>query len=300
MSVRTIVLVSIVAVLLIALTVVTGLRSGDATPTPDSGPVSADRPVLLMQVTGPDGYATGNAVLTATLVANTPAMSTPPAPSGAVAFIPASLLVAVSPDDSTQVVTLGRTPLLPDTLDAVRGVRATLDIRVDAGLTVDRLALAGLVDAVDGVVVDVPEAILVPVDDTVVSVPAGRVRMGGLLAADYATLRSAGDTDASRTARFAAVLLAILPRLPDEPERMRQVLTSLGFLAVSTVPTDDLIGPLVALGDAARADALTVSEVPTRIVRDGARPASVLAPDASEALVEFPPADQSAPADMAG
>ena len=281
MNARTIVLVSIVAVVLVALTVVTGLRGEDANPSPNPQPTLAGGDVILLQVTAADGYAVDNALLTAS--------EAPTDPAGAVSFVPASLLVPVSPDDSLAEATLGRTAQLPDTLDAVAGIEGALDVRVDAGLTLDRLALAGLVDAVDGVPVEVPEETALEIDDSVIVVPPGEVRMGGLLAAEYATARLPGDSEDARERRFAAVLLPLLVRLPDTPERMRQVLTSLGSLAVSTLPTDALVPPLVGLGEAARAAALTVTSVPTLTVRDGARPASVPAPDAAAALAAFPP-----------
>ena len=255
-------------------------------PAPDPGPQPSPSPTpveqtLLLQVLDADSYALGNVVIGIE----------PAGQPEATTFlqVPASLLVPVG-DDS---VTLGLTPAAPDTLAAVKGVSQELSLRLDAGLTLDRLAFAGLVDAVDGIWVKLPAAVVLPRQDgTEVRVLGpGWVKMDGVTAADYVVARIPGEDDAARIERVSAVLDLVLQRLPYEPERMRQLLTSLGSLAQSTVPTEQLVPFLLQVSADVQAKRTRHAVLPVEIIRVGVRPASIPAPDA-EALVQelFPDA----------
>ena len=276
----------VLTVIVGALVVVLGLGglslilSGESEPEPSPSPTST-RPVertLLLQVLDAEGYALGNFVLG---VEQEPDSTT-------VLTVPASLLVGAGDDTRT----LGMTPKSTDTLAAVKGIGATLNLRVDAALTLDRLAFAGLVDAVDGIWVELPTAVRVPE----VGEPAqtrtlgpGWVKLDGLAAADYAVLRLPGEDEQARIARVQQVVGLALEGLPRNAERMRQLLTSLGSLAQSTVPTEELVPFLlqvrwdVNFGDA------RYEVLPVTVVRDGVRPASVPAPGALELVAELFP-----------
>lgn len=255
-------------------------------PAPDPGPQPSPSPTpveqtLLLQVLDADSYALGNVV-----IGIEPAGQ---AETTTFLQVPASLLVPVG-DDS---VTLGLTPAAPDTLAGVKGVSQELSLRLDAGLTLDRLAFAGLVDAVDGIWVKLPAAVVLPRQDgsEVRVLGPGWVKMDGVTAADYVVARIPGEDDAARIARVSAVLDLVLQRLPYEPERMRQLLTSLGSLAQSTVPTEQLVPFLLQVSADVQAKRTQHAVLPVEIIRVGVRPASIPAPDA-EALVQelFPDA----------
>jgi hypothetical protein len=70
-----------------------------------------------------------------------------------------------------------------DTLAAKNGVSTLLRVRIDATLTLDRLALAGLVESVNGITVDLG---------------LGSVTLDGVTAADYATKLRPGESEADR------------------------------------------------------------------------------------------------------
>jgi hypothetical protein len=265
-----------------ALVIVLGLGfvaivRSDGVPAPEPSPTA--QPVeetMLLQVLDGDGYAVGNVVM---------GIEPPEVePLTIMLTVPASLLVAAG-DDS---VTLGATPGLADTLAGVTAIEQGLGVRIDAGLTLDRLAFAGLVDAVDGIWVELDRPILLPAiggDNGRRVLGPGWVKMDGIAAADYAVLRLPGETEADQIERFTGVLATTLERLPRSDDQMRQLLTSLGSLAASTVPTEDLVPFLMTV----RADIdfrrLREETLPVETIRGGARPASVAAPDA-EALVQ--------------
>ena len=269
-------------VIVLGLGLVAIVRS-DGVPSPDPTPTT--QPVeqtLLLQVMDDQGYAVANVVLGIE----------PPAddPFTVMLAVPASLLVSEG-DDS---ITLGLTPQSTDTLAGIAGIEGTLGLRIDAGLTLDRLAFAGLVDAVDGVWVELDRPILLPaIGDEVQRrvLGPGWVKMDGIAAADYAVLRLPGEGESQRIDRFLGLFVDVVDRMPRTEEQMRQLLTSLGSLAQSTVPTEELVPFLIDVRSDVGFGRLRVEVLPVEIIRGGARPASVPAPDA-EALVQslFPDA----------
>jgi hypothetical protein len=282
-----------------ALVIVLGLGfvalvRSEGLPTPAPTPTDLQvEETLLLQVLDADGYARGNVVIGIE----------PPATDPLTVFlaVPASLLVAQG-DDS---VTLGTTPQSADTLAGVKAIEDSLGLRVDAGLTLDRLAFAGLVDAVDGVWVELTRPILLPAigEETRLRVLGpGWVKMDGIAAADYAVLRIPGESETDRIDRFLGVLQDTIERMPRTNDQMRQLLTSLGSLAQSTVPTEELVPFLKSVRSDVDFGDVRTEILPVEIIRGGARPAAVAAPDA-DALVQalFPDARVSADdAEMTG
>ncbi|MFM7599158.1 MAG: LCP family protein [Actinomycetota bacterium] len=276
-----------------ALAIVLGLgaiaivRSGaEPQPEPAPAPAPVER-TLLLQVLDHDGYALGNVVI---------GIEPPGEPQTSTFLeVPSSLLVAVG-DDS---VTLGETPGNTDTLAAVDGLQAALRLRIDAGLTLDRLAFAGLVDAVDGIWVKLPEPIVIAGEEPgeIRRIPAGWIKMDGVTAAEYAILRVPGESDADRMARFTRVLDLVLAQLPVGDERIQQLLTSLGSLAPSTVPTQDLVPFFLEMSSDVRFERTAYAVLPVDVIRVGIRPASVPAPGADILLDQLFP-DARAPVGM--
>ena len=269
-------------VIVLGLGLVSIVRS-DGVPSPDPTPTQEQvEETLLLQVLDADGYARGNVVIGIE----------PPAADPLTVFlaVPASLLVAAG-DDS---VTLGTTPQSADTLAAVTAIEESLGLRVDAGLQLDRLAFAGLVDAVDGVWIELDRPILLPAigeEGRVRVLGPGWVKMDGIAAADYAVLRIPGESEDDRIARFLGLLQEAIERMPRTEDQMRQLLTSLGSLAQSTVPTEELVPFLMSMRSDVEFGHVRTEVLPVEIIRGGARPASIAAPGA-EALVQalFPDA----------
>jgi hypothetical protein len=282
-----------------ALVIVLGLGfvalvRSEGLPTPAPTPTDLQvEETLFLQVLDADGYARGNVVIGIE----------PPATDPLTVFlaVPASLHVAQG-DDS---VTLGATPQAADTLAGVTAIEDSLGLRVDAGLALDRLAFAGLVDAVDGVWVELTRPILLPAigEETRLRVLGpGWVKMDGIAAADYAVLRIPGESETDRIDRFLGVLQDAIERMPRTNDQMRQLLTSLGSLAQSTVPTEELVPFLKSVRSDVDFGDVRTEILPVEIIRGGARPAAVAAPDA-DALVQalFPDARLSADdAEMTG
>lgn len=255
----------------------------EGVPVPEPSPTAVPvEQTLLLQVLDVDGYAVGNVVL---------GIEPPESdPLTVVLAVPASLLVPQG-DDS---VTLGSTPAAADTLAGVAAIEQGLGIRVDAGLTLDRLAFAGLVDAVDGVWVELDRPVLLPAigeADRFRAIGPGWVKLDGIAAADYAVLRLPGESEQDQVERFLGVLEEALLRLPRSADQMRQLLTSLGSLAQSTVPTEDLVPFLMTVRADIDFGRMREEVLPVQIIRGGGRPASVADP-AAEALVQslFPDA----------
>jgi hypothetical protein len=269
-------------VIVLGLGLVSVVRS-DGVPTPNPTPTQQQvEQTLLLQVLDGDGYARGNVVMGIE----------PPGvdPLSVWLAVPGSLLVPQG-DDS---VTLGATPQSADTLAAVSAIESGLGLRIDAGLTLDRLAFAGLVDGVGGVEVDLDRPVLLPAigeEERLRVIGPGRVTLDGIAAADYAVLRIPGEAEEDRIERLLGVLEDAVRLLPRTEEQMRELLTSLGFLAQSTVPTEELVPFLVSVRADVVSGRLRTEVLPVEVIRGGVRPSSVAAPDA-EPLVQslFPDA----------
>lgn len=283
---RRVVLVAVGAlVIVLGLGLVAVVRSeGAPGPQPSPQPETVEE-TLLLQVLDSEGYALGNVVI------GIEPEDSPPLT--VFLALPASTLVPAG-DDS---VTLGSTPSSADTLAAVSAVENGLGLRIDAGLTLDRLAFAGLVDAVDGIWVELDQPVLLPaVDGDWRTVGPGWEKLDGVAAADYATLRIPGEGEQARIDRFLGVLEKTLARLPATREQMRQLLTSLGSLAQSTVPTEDLVPFLMQVSSDVDAEKTRTETLPVEGIRGGLRPASIPTPEAAALLDElFPDARMPSP-----
>lgn len=277
----------VTAVVVGALIVVLGLGGvslvigGEGVPAPQPSPTSTIpvEETLLLQVLDAEGYALGNFVIG---IEQSPDSTT-------ILAVPGSLLVSVGDD----TMTLGMTPSSPDTLAAVKGVESTVGLRIDAGLTLDRLAFAGLVDAVDGVWVKMPTRVLLPaisIGGPLRVVGPGWIKLDGVTAADYATVALPGESEADRIQRMQGIVTLVLEGLPRTSERMRQLLTSLGSLAQSTVPTEQLVPFLLQVRWDVNFGQATYENYPVTIVRAGGRPASIPAPGAQELVDDLFPA----------
>lgn len=270
-----------------ALVIVLGLGAlalvrseGSAAPQPGPTP-QAGAQTLLLQVLDDAGYARGNVIIG--VGAGTGAQT-------ALLVVPASLLVPLG-DDS---VTLGTTPQAFDTLAGVNAVEQALRVRIDAGLTLDRLAFAGLVDSVGGVVVELKQPVLLPAigsGDRRRVLGPGTVSLDGIAAADFAVLQVPGEGNQVRSERFLEVFTDVLTQLPATQDAMRQVLTSLGSLAPTTVPTEELSPLLLGARLDLRRGQVRAATLPVDVIRGGVRPASIIGPQ-GQALVQrlFPDA----------
>lgn len=140
---------------------------------------------------------------------------------------------------------LGRRPV-PEVMNTVQN---QIQVRVDDAWVMDRLAFAGLVDAVGGVRVLVPESTTYTSEDGVAAdLQQGVQLLSGAQAADYVLDDSLSD-EAVRLARFQGVWDQILRRFPTDTERARTMVVSLGALSKATMTTEQLEGFLADARD---------------------------------------------------
>lgn len=225
-------------------------------PTPTATAMPTNSGTLLLQLKDSAGQAVVNIVLG----------GEPGEHAGSALSLPPGLLVP-----TPAVMALGATPGSNDTLAAKNGISTSLLVRIDATLTLDRLALAGLVESVNGVNVDLG---------------LGSVTLDGVTAADYATSLRPGDVEADRQARAQAVITQALRGLPDNDEAMRQLLASLGSLARSTATNDELVPLLEQIRLDALSGTMLRSELPVTVVASGSTDTVVIDQPRARAVVE--------------
>lgn len=127
-------------------------------------------------------------------------------------------------------------------------VEVASNIRVDGSLTLRRLALAGLVDSVKGIYVNIPKSVkVINQQKRKVLIPSGMVRLDGNRAAGYALLVVPGEPERARIKRINTVLSATLAKLPNDEQRVDETISALGSLGRTTVPTELVARNLVLL-----------------------------------------------------
>lgn len=127
-----------------------------------------------------------------------------------------------------------------------------LEVRVDATWVLDAAALAELVDAVGGVVVDVDVDVTAGPDaGSAVLVGAGPgQRLGGAQAAAYAQWIVGAEPEAARLARQQIVVEAVLGALPEAPASRQALIANL-----PGAPTGSQLAVVVATTGALRGEA---------------------------------------------
>lgn len=221
------------------------------TSTPQPTPVPVDRETLLLQATTPVG-AMGN------LLTGLPAQ-----PGRRATLLPLRSDLIVS-DQRNGPAALSQTVSGFDTLRPAASVSATVGVRVDASWRLDRKALAGLVDSVAGVPVDVDAPLRVrdEAGEVVLRLPPGRLRLSGTQASWYAVGEVRGQSPELATQRFDTVITSTLLRLPPSDVEIRESLTALGALAPSTIGTQELANYLLDLSDALKAGRAVTVDLP--------------------------------------
>jgi hypothetical protein len=176
----------------------------------------------------------------------------------ALIYIPGGLLVDAG---AAGEMTLARTAEVSDTLASPRALSGLVGVRVTGAFVLDRLAFAGLVDAVDGVWI---------------KTSYGRAHLNGPAAANYVLTTKSGETEEDGIARFSDVMHSVFMRLPGDIEQMRQLVTSLGVSARGTIPSADIVALLMSTRDAVRSGAYDESILPTSALRSGPQPIDVI------------------------
>jgi hypothetical protein len=152
-------------------------------------------------------------------------------------LIPSGLRLAGLPEGHGRVadaLTAGG----PRLQDVVSGA---LQVRVDATWRLAPSALASVVDAVGGVVVDVDREVVAA--DVFLAAGAGQ-RLTGAQAAAYAAALDASEPEESRLARFGAVVSGMIQGLPAGPDRAADLVDGLAGSSLTIRPA--VAGDLLA------------------------------------------------------
>lgn len=232
---------------------------GDGGPQPAaSASVPPQQQTLLIQVRNDSEFASDNMV--AGVGGDRPA---------AQLLVPSRLIVDV-PGAGQQ--TLGQSARLLDRTASQDALSDLLALRIDGTLSLGRLALAGIVDFVGGITLDVDVAVTATDPQTgaeTVVVPVGQQLLDGTQAAAYALAWLPGEPEAARLARFSAVMTEAIGALPDDQLRVEQMLTSLGGSARTTTTTADAAQFLVRMRDGILAGGQQVRVLPTTQIEAG-------------------------------
>ena len=250
---------------LIGVAVVTGLLvlkgQGQKAPLPASitataSPTSTAVPALQLQrllvtVTDKSGHT-----LTATIInrrSNSTAVDFVNIDSRTVVDL--DTLGMASLDSSTSETSAN---LVQDSITAATG------FPIDGTLVLQRLSLAGLIDGVGGIdIVSDGDYVVSPDGVTPVYVYKGQQHLDGTQASYYATFLQFGQTESSRSQHLSQVLSAAFAKLPHTDNRLGEVITALGALARSTVPSDQVAQMMLHINATQGFAAVNTVRVPT-------------------------------------
>lgn len=187
--------------------------------------------------------------------------------------------LAVDVADLGQVTIADRGPASPEDTGLIVGNQLGIDL--EDVVILDRLAFAALVDAVNGVQVEVKQPIVVVMPDgkTKVLVRAGRRTLYGPAAADYVVTLLAGETQAERMARFDEVLRQVIVKLPPTGDRTRDILASLGSSSRSSGSLSRTADTLLQMRTAILDEKVKAATVPATREQLGPRTIYTLLPD---------------------
>jgi polyisoprenyl-teichoic acid--peptidoglycan teichoic acid transferase len=139
---------------------------------------------------------------------------------GTILLVPAGTVADVPGHGSFTVgdaYTFGEGPLVAVTLDNL------LDVRLDGVVTLDAAGWAELVDALGPIEVEIRSRLVAPTEGGggEVRFEPGVQRLEGERVAEYLTFRGEGETELEAMPRVQQVLLGLLDRLAEDPDRLR-------------------------------------------------------------------------------
>jgi hypothetical protein len=184
-------------------------------------------------------------------------------------MVPSQLIVDV-PGAGQQ--TLAQSARLLDRSASQDALSDLLALRIDGTLSLGRLALAGMVDFVGGITLDVDAPVTVTDGATgtqTVLVPAGTQTLDGTQAAAYALTWLPDEPEAARMARYSQVMTATVAALPEDALRIQEMLTSLGGSARTTTTTSAVAQFLLQMRAGILAGGQQVRVLPTTDIEAG-------------------------------
>ena len=145
-----------------------------------------------------------------------------------------------------------------------QAISGALGIPIDGSMFLQRLALAGLVDGVGGVTIDSENLYRVSESGEAAEyVRPGSALLPGGAAAGYAMVKSEFETTDEFMARTNQVLRAVFESIQGDEARVDEVLSALGSLAKSNVPTASIARLIVELRTDNLWPSANISRVPS-------------------------------------
>jgi len=164
----------------------------------------------------------------------------------------------------------------------------TLDVIVDDTWQVSDAMLAQLVEAADGVLIDVDTEVRASTTggQEIVVVGAGDGQLlGPKQAVAFANYLAPDENEESRLARFGQVLAQVTQRLPEDRADLLAVLESVGATQNATLSNESLADFLLGYGDIGRGGDTSYQSMPVNTLETGGRnPALVVDADGLERL----------------
>ena len=145
-----------------------------------------------------------------------------------------------------------------------QAISGALGIPIDGSMFLQRLALAGLVDGVGGVTIDSDNLYRVSESGEAAEyVRPGSALLPGGAAAGYAMVKSEFETTDEFMDRTNQVLRAVFENIQGDQARVDEVLSALGSLAKSNVPTSSIARLIVELRTDNLWPSANISRVPS-------------------------------------
>ena len=145
-----------------------------------------------------------------------------------------------------------------------QAISGALGIPIDGSMFLQRLALAGLVDGVGGVTIDSENLYRVSESGEAAEyVRPGSALLPGGAAAGYAMVKSKFETTDEFMDRTNQVLRAVFENIQGDQARVDEVLSALGSLAKSNVPTSSIARLIVELRTDNLWPSANISRVPS-------------------------------------
>ena len=166
----------------------------------------------------------------------------------------------------------GETVLLGDDAAPGSSLANTLDVVVDDTWQVSDQMLSELVDAANGVLVDVDTDVLAGPDggQQSIVVPAGDGQLlGGNEAVAFATYLGPDENEETRLARFGQVLDQVVLKLPADRAALLAVLDDVKATESSTLSNESLADFLLGYGDIGRGGDTSYQSLPVDTLETG-------------------------------
>ena len=185
---------------------------------------------------------------------------------GQAAPLPAELTASPTPSSTAEPASdINNLMILQGSFDGVdQAISGALGIPIDGSMFLQRLALAGLVDGVGGVTIDSDNLYRVSESGEAAEyVRPGSALLPGGAAAGYAMVKSEFETTDEFMDRTNQVLRAVFENIQGDQARVDEVLSALGSLAKSNVPTSSIARLIVELRTDNLWPSANISRVPS-------------------------------------